>query len=165
MATKQHEDKTPILNNKPTDAQTALKESKLNQAALDLLLQLPDHAGQLVQSLAKQYQMPLWQYISGILLAVHLEGRLSEFRIDPAWREGFKTKTLKCKHCNKDFVPRHINQPFCSNECGLSATARPTRKPSTLRVMPDDPVHTLRNSASTNNSASNTWSKTADLAA
>ena len=116
--------------NKPTPSQLMLAETKLNQAAKDLLEQLPDHAGQLVHSLAKQFQMPLWQYACGILLAVHLEGRLSEFRVDPAWKAGLKTKELKCKYCGSVFTPRHINQPYCSNECGLAATGpKPKKEP------------------------------------
>jgi hypothetical protein len=121
--------KTETPTNKPPPEDRAIAEARLNQAASDLLEQLPDHAGQLVHSLAKQYQMPLWQYTSGILLAVHLEGRLSEFRIDPAWREGLKTKTLICKQCKKEFTPKHINQPYCCNECGIAANqARQPKK-------------------------------------
>lgn len=97
---------------------------RLNDSASMLLRQLPDHAGQLVETLAKQYSMPIWQYVTGILLAVHLEGRLSEFRLDPAWKDGLKTKELKCQYkpCSKMFKPRHIGQPYCTNECGTKAT-------------------------------------------
>jgi len=99
-----------------------VKVKELDKAAELLLGQIPDHAGELVHSLSKQFQIPLWQYLDGILLAVHLEGRLSEFRLDPAWKDGLKTKELKCKHCNKMFKPVHIGQPYCSNECGFAAT-------------------------------------------
>jgi hypothetical protein len=97
------------------------KEDSLNQAAKDLLEQLPDHAGQLVHSLTKQYQQPLWQTTCGMLLALHLEGRMSEFRIDPAWKQGFKTHELQCQYkpCSKKFPPRHLGQLYCSNDCGL----------------------------------------------
>jgi len=128
--------KTETPTNKPPQEDRAVVEARLNQAASDLLEQLPDHVGQLVHSLAKQFQMPLWQYTCGILLAVHLEGRLSEFRIDPAWREGLKTKTLICKQCKKSFVPRHINQPYCCNECGILANQ--AQKPK------KDPHHAIR---------------------
>ena len=120
---------------------SVLGVKQLNDAAQLLIDQLPDHAGELLESLAKQYTMPLWQYTTGILLAVHLEGRLSEFRLDPAWKSGLKTKELICKHCKKPFTPKHIGQPYCSNECGLAATGpkehianepiriKPTRSP------------------------------------
>ena len=99
------------------------KETLLNQAAIDLLHQLPDHADQLVHSLAKQYQQPIWRIACGMWLALHLEGRMSEFRVDPAWKHGFKTRELTCQYkpCGKKFPPRHIGQLYCSNECGLSA--------------------------------------------
>ena len=101
----------------------AITEDKLELAAKSIIEQLPDHAGELIVNLSKQYQVPLWQYTCGILLAVHLEGRLSEFRLDPAWKEGLRQKLLKCQYdkCNQMFKARHINQPYCSNECGLLA--------------------------------------------
>ena len=119
------------------DTKQMLQEAKLNQAAQDLLAQLPDHAGQLVHSLSKQFQIPLWQYLSGILLAVHLEGRLSEFRLDPAWKDGLRTKELICKQCKKSFTPRHIAQPYCCNECGLIAAGvlpQPSPKQESINV-------------------------------
>jgi len=163
MAKQDKTDKSDIQTNKLTDIQLTLAETKLNQAAADLLTQLPDHAGQLVHSLAKQYQMPLWQYTAGILLAVHLEGRLSEFRIDPAWRDGMKTKTLKCKHCGEAFVPRHINQPYCSNICGLAAVEKliPRNDKETLK---NDPIPDMSRAASIASSANMAWSQTAALA-
>jgi len=99
-----------------------VKVGELNKAAQLVIDQIPDHAGQLINTLSKQFSIPVWQYTAGILLAVHLEGRLSEFRLDPAWKDGIKTKELICKHCNKPFAPQHIGQPYCSNECGLAAT-------------------------------------------
>lgn len=120
-------------------AQLALLETNLNKAASELLAQLPDHVGQLVHSLSKQYRMLLWQYTCGILLAVHLEGRLSEFQLDPAWKQGLRTQTLKCKHCNKDFTPRRINQVYCSNECGLKALDVESNKPTPKHIMDKKP--------------------------
>ena len=120
-------DKPPIQKK-----HNSLEVKKLNDSARLLLSQLPDHVGELVENLSSQYQIPIWQYTTGILLAVHLEGRLSEFRLDPAWKDGLKTKELVCKHCNKSFKPLHIGQPYCSNTCGLEATA-----PKELR---DDPI-------------------------
>uniref|UniRef100_A0A6M3IJ19 Uncharacterized protein n=1 Tax=viral metagenome TaxID=1070528 RepID=A0A6M3IJ19_9ZZZZ len=121
-----------------TDKKLNLGDLKLNSSAEALLDQLPDHAGQLVHSLATQYSIPIWQYTCAILLAVHMEGRLSEFRLDPAWKDGLRTKELICKHCGTKFSPRHIGQPFCSNDCGLAAAGQlhkedkpngPTRDP------------------------------------
>ena len=99
-----------------------VKVEELNKAAQLVIDQIPDHAGQLINTLATQFSVPIWQYTAGILLAVHLEGRLSEFRLDPAWKDGLKTKELICKQCGKTFKPRHIGQPYCSNECGTIAT-------------------------------------------
>lgn len=152
--------KQPELN-KPSPARQALDEQRLNTAASGLLEQLPDHAGQLVHSLAKQYQMPLWQYTCGILLAVHLEGRLSEFRLDPAWRDGLKTKELTCKHCGKSFKPRHIGQPFCSNECGLLATGPEEIRKSLNKDSvhePSDSIVATKHPATSNHSSPSGWS-------
>jgi hypothetical protein len=109
------------LTTKP--AKLLLQESKLNQASQDLLDQLPDHVGQLVTSLAKQTYIPQWQLVCGVLLAVHQEGRLSEFRLDPAWKDGLRTKELVCQYakCGKTFTPKRIAQKYCSTECGLKA--------------------------------------------
>jgi len=110
----------PLTRPKPS----IVAVKRLNDSALLLIDQLPDHIGQLLENLSTQYQIPIWQYTVGVILAVHLEGRLSEFRLDPAWKDGLKTKELQCKYkpCSKMFKPRHIGQPYCSNECGLAAT-------------------------------------------
>ena len=144
--------------NKPTQPKLDLESAKLNNAARELLEQIPDHAGQLVHELAKQTQIPLWQHVCGVLLAVHQEGRLSEFRLDPAWKDGLRTKELVCKHCGKKFNPRHVNQPYCSNACGMAANPiGPFKEPkqdvvttaSTLGVPVDD--------------GSDSWSDSPDL--
>ena len=159
MKTKtQH--KTLKVKSVLTQARLEEKETKLNQAAGDLLEQLPDHAGQLVHTLSKQNQMPLWQATCGILLAVHLEGRLSECRRDPAWKDGFKTKELTCKQCNKTFTPKHIAQPYCSNDCGLVA-AGVIPISITQKEFPKDDVLTTRTTPNstlpTADSANNQW--------
>jgi len=132
--TKTTESQKPT--NKPTQTKLDLQSAKLNAAATLLLEQLPDHAGQLVHELAKQYQIPLWQYLGGVLLAVHLEGRLSEFRLDPAWKDGLRTKELQCQYCKKMFKPRHVNQPYCSNECGLAANPPKPHIEEVVRIVP-----------------------------
>lgn len=155
------------VQNKLADTKAKLVTDKLNQSAADMLEQLPDHAGQLVHSLAKQYRMPLWQYVSGILLAVHLEGRLSEFRIDPAWRDGFKTNELVCKHCGKKFPPKRINQPYCCNECGLAAEGPPELKLVANKPTEDKPdaVDIPDNPAMPVASAASAWGDTAEISA
>jgi len=157
MVLQKQEQKT---EQKPTQTKLALQSAKLNQAAADLLEQLPDHAGQLVHSLCKQYQMPLWQYTAGILLAVHLEGRLSEFRLDPAWKDGLKTSELICKHCGKSFKPRHIGQPYCSNECGMAAVGPPELK---LKETKQDAVVIPNNPAMPIASATSAWDSAVEI--
>lgn len=100
-----------------------ITEQQLNDAAKLLADQLPDAAGQLMGDLAKEYDMALWKLAAGILLASHIEGRLSAFELDPAWAEGLvKQREAICKRCGIAFIPININQPYCSNECGLGIT-------------------------------------------
>lgn len=100
-----------------------ITEKRLNEAAQLIINQLPDHAGQLIEELSKQNYTELWQMTAGIILSVHMEGRLSSFILDPAWRDGVKQKDHTCKYeeCKKIFKPIHIGQLYCSNECGLRA--------------------------------------------
>lgn len=91
----------------------------LDFAALKLMKQLPEDALELVKDIAKDNELRLWHIVAGIVLHVHSEGRLSAFQLDPAWEDGFREEELICKYCEKPFKPRAINQPYCSNECGL----------------------------------------------
>jgi len=131
---------TEVEAKKPRPAPKMTPE-RLNLAAEALLKQLPDHAGDLVVSLSKQFTLPIWQYVTGILLAVHLEGRLSEFRLDPAWKDGLKQNLLRCQWtaCGKMFKPRHIGQKFCSNDCGNLATG-PREIFGNVKPVPDIPT-------------------------
>lgn len=95
-----------------------INETKLNAAAKLLLDQLPDNCGELVYDIQKDYQLPLWHLLCGILLSMHQEGRLSAFTVDPSWKEGFRQESLQCQQCNKIFKPINIGQLFCSNDCG-----------------------------------------------
>jgi len=93
----------------------------LDNSATLLLAQLPDHCGELVENLSKEYQIPLWQMFCGILLAMHLEGRLSAFQLDPAWRENLRQDKLICDRCKQTFKPDHLAQKYCSEKCGVAA--------------------------------------------
>lgn len=111
---------------KPKDLKTEKPEittNDLDNAAELLLQQLPDNAGELVRILRTEYEMPLWQLFCGILLAMHLEGRLSAFTLDPAWRDGIRQRDLVCKKCKKPFTPIHINQLYCTDICGNKVEA------------------------------------------
>lgn len=113
----------------PTDVKQPTKEptvtdEQLNAAADLLLTQLPDHAGELVHILQGEYQVQLWHLLCGIMLAMHQEGRLSAFTLDPAWRDGLRQRMLKCHECNKLFKPHNIGQQFCTNTCGNINEAR-----------------------------------------
>jgi len=95
-----------------------ITQESLNKSSKDLLDQLPDGVGRLVESMAKERGAPLWHCVAGILLEVHTEGRLSAMTIDPSWSEGFKQKELTCEYCKKKFKPERLNQLYCTNRCG-----------------------------------------------
>lgn len=90
----------------------------LNEGSRNLLSQLPDGVGSLVEGMARDRSIPLWHYVAGILLEVHTEGRLAAVTIDPSWKVGFKKKLSICEQCHRRFVPKHVNQPYCSDRCG-----------------------------------------------
>uniref|UniRef100_A0A6M3IN42 Uncharacterized protein n=1 Tax=viral metagenome TaxID=1070528 RepID=A0A6M3IN42_9ZZZZ len=96
-------------------------DDKFNEAAKLLIDQMPDHTSQLIEKLAEQAYVPLWQMVCGILLAQYSAGTLSIYQIDPAWKDGLRKQMNKCKQCGKMFKSRHIGQPYCTNECGLKA--------------------------------------------
>ena len=95
-----------------------LTDTTLNTGSKQLLDQLPDGAGSLVVAMARERGVPLWHAVAGILLEAHTEGRLSAMTIDPAWKVGFKKKLSICQYCKRRFVPKHVNQPYCSHRCG-----------------------------------------------
>jgi len=95
-----------------------ITQTTLNKACKDLLDQLPDGVGSLVEAMAKERGIPLWHCTCGILLEVHTEGRLSAITIDPAWKQGFRQKELICAQCKNPFKPIRLNQVYCCNNCG-----------------------------------------------
>lgn len=111
-----------------------LNESTLNDYANTLVTQLPDHIGEQVTDLAREFKVPLWQMVCGFMLDSYQLGRLSAFQLDPAWKDGLRGTQYVCNFCGQPFKARHINQLFCSNECGLGLTKEET---------PDEPVDSL----------------------
>jgi len=108
---------------------------RLEAGAEMLVDQLPDHIGELVHELAKEYVLPLWHIVCGVLLEVHSQGHLSAFQLDPAWRDGLRQREYKCKHCGETFKPIHIGQPYCSNKCGSEVAAGIAAKESEAQEM------------------------------
>jgi len=103
------------LNQKPLGDQ-------LDDAAGALLKQLPDHLIELFDSICKEYSLPRWQLVCGILLDVYMQGNLTAFTRDPDWDIGGKGKVVpKCGECGKEFVPKRLGEKFCSTDCGTKA--------------------------------------------
>jgi len=96
-------------------------DEHLNSAARMLLEQIPEHAYELMHVLCDENQVPMWHVVAGQLLAAHLDGRLSAFQLDPAWRQGLRQQVLVCKLCEKEFKPKRLGQIYCGSVCGLKA--------------------------------------------
>jgi hypothetical protein len=141
---------TKVEKNEPNAVKQRLATKGLNDAAQLIIDQLPDHAGELLVALKDQYRVELWQYVCGVMLTMHLEGRLADFRLDPAWREGLKKKELECKYCHKMFAPRHIGQPYCSNECGLRADGKLKDIPTETEDIPTETEDKPNDTATSN---------------
>lgn len=122
-------------------------DTSLNTGSKALLDQLPDGAGQLVEAMAKERGVPLWHTVAGILLEAHTEGRLSAITIDPAWKVGFKKKLSVCQYCHRRFVPKHVNQPFCSDRCGqiVEYEKRLADAPKPIKPKSDKHVQDMEN--------------------
>ena len=113
--------KQPTTVEKVEEVAKQITKDALDNAAALLLAQLPDQCGELVTNLRDEYAIPLWQLFCGILLAMHLEGRLSAFQLDPAWQDGLRQHDLLCGWCKTSFTPRWIAQKYCSEKCGVAA--------------------------------------------
>ena len=116
-----------------------ITQDKLNDAANLLLDQIPQ-AKELTTILAEEHFAPIWKITCGVLLAAHLEGRLSAFYLDPAWEDGLRQKESTCKHCGKTFEPINIAQPYCSNKCGLAATEASLYSVNPPALQTDEPT-------------------------
>ena len=113
-----------------------ITQTTLNKASKDLLDQLPDGVGKLVESMAKERGIPIWHYVTGLLLEIHTEGRLSAITIDPSWKQGFRQKELTCAQCKKKFKPLRLNQVYCTNKCGEIALYEERLKKFPIPVRP-----------------------------
>lgn len=111
-------------------------QTLLNKASEQLLSQLPDKVGPLIESMAKDRGIPIWHYVCGILLEIHTEGRLSAITIDPSWKSGFRQKVLTCAQCKKEYPPVRLNQVYCSNKCGEIALYEERLKTLPLPIRP-----------------------------
>lgn len=113
-----------------------ITQTTLNKASKDLLDQLPDGVGKLIESMSKERGIPIWHYVTGLLLEIHTEGRLSAITIDPSWKQGFRQKELTCKQCKKKFPPQRLNQVYCTNRCGEIALYEERLKKLPLPIRP-----------------------------
>ena len=121
-----------------------IDNNKLNSDAEELLLCMPEHVSELVHELSSDYFTQVWQIFCGVVLEVYMQGRLSNYTLDPAWADGLKQYDYRCKHCKKSFKPTNLGQVYCSNDCGVADTqevvpnariSKPSKQPDPVPVV------------------------------
>lgn len=97
-----------------------LSVEELDKAAEMLLSVMPSHALDAYTEMAKiQMQIPLWQYVAGILLHAYNDARLGAYDVEPSWtEEGFGTYAPVCVICGESFEAVTFGQQVCGDKCG-----------------------------------------------
>ena len=69
--------------------------------------------------------IPLWQYVLGIMRQSYSIGLFTTPELDPDWLLNMPAKPIvynqaRCSQCGEVFQPRWPRQEWCSNECGIA---------------------------------------------
>ena len=102
------------------------EEDEFESAAKKLLEKMQAKDVMLVKDMAYlQLKLPLWQFIIGHLMNAIYSGTIASPQLDPSWQDSTVVeKVAICKECKQEFIPKHMDQPYCSNKCGAKGLAR-----------------------------------------